>query len=244
MGRFERIANQRIYQQIVDQISRMIRDGSLNPGDRLPPERQLAEEFGVSRAAVREALSALGLMGLVEVRPGEGTFVRSVTEEALITPMALLVAMERDEAIGLEMLEIRAALEAEAAYLAAQRREPEDLFAMEAALEQMEADLQTGAPGADADWKFHHAVATASGNGVLLQIMRTLSDSMQEMLLRYRTQLLRIPEMDRLLLSEHQGILEAIRAQEPDLAHNRMRSHIERVKRTLYGATPASSNKQ
>jgi GntR family transcriptional repressor for pyruvate dehydrogenase complex len=93
----------------------MIRDGSLNPGDRLPPERQLAEEFGVSRAAVREALSALGLMGLVEVRPGEGTFVRAVTEEALVSPMALLLAMERDEAMGLEMLEIRAALEAEAA---------------------------------------------------------------------------------------------------------------------------------
>lgn len=244
MGRFERIANQRIYQQIVDQISRMIRDGSLNPGDRLPPERQLAEEFGVSRAAVREALSALGLMGLVEVRPGEGTFVRSVTEEALVTPMALLVAMERDEAIGLEMLEIRAALEAEAAYLAAQRREPEDLLAMEAALEQMQADLQTGHLGAEADWKFHHAVATASGNGVLLQVMRTLSDSMQEMLQRYRTQLLRIPEMDQLLLTEHQGILDAIRDSMPDLAHNRMRSHIERVRRTLYGANPASSNKQ
>jgi len=242
--RFARIANQRIYQQIVDQISRMVRDGSLRPGDRLPPERQLAEEFGVSRAAVREALSALGLMGLIEVRQGEGTFVRNVTEEALVNPMALLVAMVRDEELGLDMLEVRAALEAEAAYLAAQRREPEDLVAMEEALEEMEAALRTGDLAAEADWKFHHAVASASGNGVLLQIMRTLSESMQESIVRFRTQLLRIPDMDTSLVAEHQGILDAIRDQQPILAHDRMRSHIERVKRTLYGELSAAANEQ
>lgn len=242
MGRFERIANQRIYQQIVEQISGMIREGALRPGDRLPPERQLAEEFGVSRAAVREALSALGLMGLVEVRHGEGTFVRSVSEEGLVTPMALLLTMERNEALGLELLEIRSALEAEAAYLAAQRWEPEDLVAMEDSLEQMDTALHTGELGAEADWKFHRAVATASGNGLLLQIMRTLSENMQESLKLYRERLLRIPTMDRTLLDEHWGILEAIRERKPELAHDRMRAHIERVKRTLYGDTPAVSH--
>lgn len=241
MSRFERIANQRIYQQIVEQISRMIREGLLKPGDRLPPERQLAEEFGVSRAAVREALSALGLMGLVEVRHGEGTFVRSVSEEGLVTPMALLLALERDEAIGLELLEIRSALEAESAYLAAQRREPEDLAAMEGALERMEMALKSGDLAADADWQFHHAIIAASGNGLLLQIMRSLSENMQDSLKLYRERLLRIPAMDRMLLDEHRGVLEAIRDQQPDLAHDRMRAHIERVKRTLYGESSAAS---
>lgn len=236
MGRFERIANQRIYQQIVDQISRMIRDGSLRPGDRLPPERQLAEEFGVSRAAVREALSALGLMGLVEVRPGEGTFVRSATEEGLATPLALLLALERDEAIGLELLEIRSALESYSAYLAAMRREPEDLAVMEAAMERMKAESPVGQAAADADWQFHNAVASAAGNGLMVHIMRTLSEYMQEGIKEYRSQLLlRIPDTEQQLLHEHQAILDAIRDRSPELAHDRMRAHIDRVKRTLYG---------
>lgn len=248
MGRFERIANQRIYQQIVDQISRMIDDGSLKPGDRLPPERQLAEEFGVSRAAVREALSALGLMGLVEVRPGEGTFVRSGTEDGLVTPMALLLALERDEAIGVELLEVRAALEAEAAFLAALRHEPEDLVMLEEAIERMKAEPPVGQASADADWKFHRAVASAAGNGLLLQIMRTLSEHMQDGITKYRHQLLlRIPDTERVLLEEHQGILDAIRDRRPELAHDRMRAHLDRVKRTLYGMnelTPSASNKR
>ena len=234
MGRFERIASQRIYQQIVEQISRMIREGVLHPGDRLPPERQLAEEFGVSRAAVREALSALGLMGLVEVRQGEGTFVR-VSHEGLITPLALMLTMEQDELVGLELLEIRSALEAQAAYLAAQRRECEDLVTMENALNAMEAAIASGELGAEADWQFHHAVASASGNGLLLRIMRTLSDSMMESLHRYRERLLRIPTMDHTLLTEHRSILEAIQARDSVQAAERMRAHIDRVKGTLYG---------
>jgi GntR family transcriptional regulator, transcriptional repressor for pyruvate dehydrogenase complex len=240
VGRFERIANQRIYRQIVEQISRMIGEGTLQPGDRLPPERQLAEEFGVSRAAVREALSALGLMGMVEVRHGEGTFVRNVSEEGLVTPMALLLALERDEALGLEMLEIRVALEAESAYLAAQRWEPEDMTAMEEALASMQAAIGTAELAADADWQFHRAIAAAAGNSILLQVMRSLSESMQEALKNYRVRLLRIPAMDQLLLDEHRGILEAIRDRQPELAHERMRAHIERVKRTLYGDSPAA----
>lgn len=244
MSRFARIANQRIYQQIVDQISGMIRDGSLRPGDRLPPERQLAEEFGVSRAAVREALSALDLMGLIEVRQGEGTFVRNVTEEALVTPLALLVAMMRDEGLGLDMVEVRAALEAEAAYLAAQRREPEDLVAMEDAIAEMEAALRTGDLAAEADWKFHHAIASASGNGMLLHIMRTLSETMQESIVRFRTGLLRIPGMDTVLLAEHQGILDAIRDRDAKAAHDRMRAHLDRVRQMLYGKLSATANER
>jgi GntR family transcriptional regulator, transcriptional repressor for pyruvate dehydrogenase complex len=240
VGRFERIESQRIYQQIVEQISNMIREGTLEPGDRLPPERQLAEEFGVSRAAVREALSALGFMGLVEVRAGEGTFVRSVTAEGLVSPLALLLTMERDEAMGRELLELRAALEAETAYLAAQRREEEDVSHMEAALIKMGRAMADGELGADADGEFHRAITVAAGNGLLVQVMRTLTDSMTESLRDYRERLLRIPAMDRMLLDEHQGILEAIRECQPDLAHDRMRAHIERVKRTLYGTTEAT----
>ncbi|HYG57867.1 MAG TPA: FadR/GntR family transcriptional regulator [Symbiobacteriaceae bacterium] len=240
MGRFERIANQRIYQQIVEQISRMIREGVLRPGDRLPPERQLAEEFGVSRAAVREALSALGLMGLVEVRQGEGTFVR-VSQESLVNPLALMLTMENDQLLELELLEIRAALEAEAARLAALRWEPEDMAVMESAMEVIAKSVTSDEKGAAADWAFHRAIATASGNGLLLRIMTTLTDNMMEALHRYRERLMRHPGMDRVLVEEHQNILDAIRSRDPERAYDRMRYHIERTKAKLYGDTRSPS---
>ncbi|HWI53890.1 MAG TPA: FCD domain-containing protein, partial [Symbiobacteriaceae bacterium] len=151
-------------------------------------------------------------------------------------PMALFLALERDEAIGVELLEVRSAMEAEAAYLAATRREPEDLAVMEAAMGLMKNESPAAQLAADADWKFHHAVASAAGNGLLLNIMRTLSDYMQDGIKEYRQQLLlRIPDTERVLLEEHQGILDAIRDRRPELAHDRMRAHIDRVKRTLYG---------
>lgn len=235
MGRFERITNQRIYQQIVEQITRMLREGTLRPGDRLPPERQLAEEFGVSRAAVREALSALRHMGLVDVRLGEGTFVKNEPEERLIPPIALLLAMEQDHAIGLELLELREALESQSAYLAAERAEPEDLSAIEATLVEMEHDLQAGRLGTEADLQFHDAIARAAGNALLVRTMRSLGDTMQEGLGLYRERLLRIPHMGELLLEEHRAIFAAIRDRNPGLAHERMRDHIRHVRKMLYG---------
>lgn len=239
MSRFARIASQRIYQQIVDQISRLIQEGTLKPGDRLPSERQLAEEFGVSRPAVREALSALGLTGLVEVRHGEGTFVRSTSEEGLVHSMALFLTLERHEAMGRELLEIRTALEAESAFLAAQRSEADDLQALEEALREMESAMNQGELGAEADWKFHRALASASGNGLLLQIMQMLTESMQESLKLYRERLLRIPGMNQMLFDEHRGIFAAIQDRQPELARDRMHNHILRVQRTLYGDAPA-----
>ncbi len=235
MGRFERVSSQRIYQQIVDQITRMVQEGTLRPGDRLPPERQLAEEFGVSRSAVREALSALRMLGLVEARVGEGTFVTQPPDERFISPLALVLTIEQSEAVGRELLELRAALEAESAALAAVRREAEDLAAMEEALGDMERDLQEGRLGAEADWRFHDAVASASGNSLLLQTMRSLSDTMKEALGLYREQLLRIPGMGRTLLQDHLAILEAIRNQDAAAARERMLKHITRVQEHLYG---------
>lgn len=240
MGRFARIASHRIYQQIVDQISQMISTGTLKPGDRLPPERQLAEEFGVSRPAVREALSALNLMGLIEVRHGEGAFVQGVPVEGLMHSMALFLAMEQDESLGRELLEIRAALEAEGAALAAERREEEDLATLSEALQKMESPLSEPLAAA-ADWDFHRAVAAASGNGLLVQVMRLLGDTMKEYIATYREQLLRIPGNDQLLCDEHRGIYEAIRDRQPALARDRMHAHILRVRRTLYGTTPAGT---
>src|SRR2546430_5335224 len=103
------IKSTRIYEEIVRQVKQLIADGRLKSGDRLPPERELAEKFVVSRTSVREALLALESLGLIEIRPGEGTFVRQVSIDALVAPLALVMTSQR-EAIG-ELFEARRLLE-------------------------------------------------------------------------------------------------------------------------------------
>src|SRR2546427_6289572 len=127
------IKSTRIYEEIVRQIKAMIAEGRLKSGDQLPPERDLAEKFLVSRTSVREALRALESLGLIEIRPGEGTFVREVSIESLIQPLALVMVSQR-EAIG-ELFEARRLLEPALAALAARRATPEELQEMHRILE-------------------------------------------------------------------------------------------------------------
>src|SRR5439155_4866644 len=122
------IKSTRIYQEIVRQVKQMIAEGRLESGDQLPAERELAEKFVVGRSSVREALRALESLGLVEIRPGEGTFVREVSVESLIEPLALVMASQR-EAIG-ELFEARRMIEPALAALAARRATPEELHEM------------------------------------------------------------------------------------------------------------------
>src|SRR5881396_1311475 len=118
------IKSTRIYEEIVRQVKQMIAEGRLKSGDRLPPERDLAEKFVVSRSSVREALRALESLGLVEIRPGEGTFVREVSVESLIEPLALMMVSQRGALA--ELFEARRLLEPGIAALAASpaRRSP------------------------------------------------------------------------------------------------------------------------
>src|SRR3989449_1381053 len=128
------IKSTRIYEEIVRQVKQLIAEGRLKSGDQLPPERDLAEKFVVSRTSVREARRALESLGFVEIRPGEGTFIREVSVEALIEPLALVMASQRG-AIA-ELFEARRLLEPAIAALAAGRATPEELSEMERTREE------------------------------------------------------------------------------------------------------------
>src|SRR2546427_11748123 len=119
------IKSTRIYEEIVRQVKQLIAEGRLKSGDQLPPERDLAEKFVVSRTSVREALRALESLGFVEIRPGEGTFVREMSVDSLVGPLALVMTAQR-EAIG-ELFEARRVLEPSIASLAASRATPEEV---------------------------------------------------------------------------------------------------------------------
>jgi len=174
------IKTKKIYEEIIEQIRILVVKGDLKPGDRLPSERDLAARLDVSRASVREALSALEMMGLVEIRSGEGTYIKKINLDSLVTPLTWVLSMEKD--IILELLEVRKMLEGQTVSLAAKRATKEDLQDLEDTIETMHEDVQTGQIGEDADLRFHYAIARASKNNILLRLMNAISDTMHHSL--------------------------------------------------------------
>src|SRR5207247_5586153 len=172
------IKSTRIYQEIVRQVKAMIAEGRLKSGDQLPPERDLAEKFVVSRTSVREALRALESLGLVEIRPGEGTFVREVSVESMIEPLALVMASHR-EAIG-ELFEARRLLEPAIAALAARRATPDELAEMERILEDQAKAIAAGKTGLTQDAAFHAAIGAAAHNGALTRSAPAVMDPLTQ----------------------------------------------------------------
>ena len=153
----EPVKSVRIYEDIVRQVRALIADGHLKSGDRLPPERDLADRFRVSRTSVREALRSLQARGLIEIRAGEGAFVRDVSVEALVEPLALVILPYR-EAVG-ELFEARHLLEPAIAALAARRATREELAEMERILAEQAREVAHGRTGMAQDSALHAAIA-------------------------------------------------------------------------------------
>ena len=221
---FKPIKPRKIYEQIVEQIKVMITEGNLKPGDRLPPEREMADKFNVSRASVREALSALHLMGLVEIKSGEGTFIKQARIDSIIVPLALALLMERNTDI--DVLEVRKGLEVESAGLAALRREEEDLAMMREALDEMSRDIDHAEIGEKSDWKFHYAIAQASQNILLTRLMNAVSDTIKNTMRANRQKLFSTQKMPQLILDTHESIYEAIKNCDLMEARKRMFEHL------------------
>jgi len=170
----EPIKSTRIYEEIVRQVRLLIRDGRLQSGDRLPPERDLAEQFRVSRPSVREALRALESRGLIEIRAGEGAFIRDISVDTLIEPLALVILPHR-EAVG-ELFEARRLLEPAIAALAARRATREELVEMERILEDQSKEVVQGRTGVTQDTALHAAIAHSAHNRAITRIGGTLMD--------------------------------------------------------------------
>lgn len=221
------VKTKRIYEEIAEQIRSLVTDGQLQPGDRLPSERELAERLQVSRASVREALSALEMMGLLEILSGEGTFIKEVNIDSVVAPLAWMLSLEKDTV--LELLEVRKILETQAVVLAAGRAEMDELAEMREALEEMKSDLESGRLGDVADHHFHYAIANGTKNKILVRLMNAVSDTMQKTLKASRTKLYEREEIPMRLYLEHLGIFKAIEDKSPKDACELMLKHLQGV---------------
>jgi len=231
---FQPIKAKKIYEEIVEQIRGMITRGELKPGNRLPPERDMAEFLGVSRASVREALTALETIGILDIRPGEGTFVKRTSDSETFGSLTLLLSVEQTPEV--QMMEVRRILETESAALAAKRATDADLQKIEESLLVMKT-AETISDAVDADVRFHFAIAEATKNSVLLRIMNTVADLMHHTFRQDRENLYANPALGARVLSEHEAILKALQARNPDEAWAKMLEHINNIESSIGSAS-------
>jgi GntR family transcriptional repressor for pyruvate dehydrogenase complex len=215
-----RLPRARLYEQVAEQISAWIAENGLRAGDRLPPERELATRLGVSRATLSQALVALEVVGVVAVRHGDGTVLTDKAGSARITD-AIRAHADRLP----EVIEARDALETKLAALAAARRTDADLAAIDAALEEMERDVDAGGRGVEGDEAFHGAVTAAAYSPLLASMMETL----RELIVETRIESLSQPGRPRDSLAGHRAVAEAIVAGDPEAAATAMHAHVMMV---------------
>ena len=219
--------------EVASQIKEMILQGQLQPGDRLPSEREFAEILGVGRTTIREALRSLAAVGMISIRQGDGSFVEHFKLEGILEPLAVLFQMESDESGIQSFSEVRQILEVEMAALAAVRATEEDIQSIEDCVAQMVEEVKNGGIGDDSDAEFHLALAKASYNPLLLRLMETIADLMKHTYKATRKQLFLDQETLEEIYNSHFSVAQAIRAREAETARSRMKEHLEMVDRRM-----------
>lgn len=221
---FKPISPKKISSQIAEQIRSSILAGEFSPGDKLPPERELAEMFGVSRPSVREALNILASSGLVMSYQGGGTVVMSLMENPAGNALSDLIKGEQERA--LDVIEVRKCMEAWTSYYAAKRALPEDLRRLEMIVTEMEQNLEGMKPSQDLDANFHIIIAQATHNIVWLHLMQSIFDAMKEFQRGVWRAVYLTEEDHRQLFQHHRAVYEAIRDRDAERARDEMLTHL------------------
>jgi GntR family transcriptional repressor for pyruvate dehydrogenase complex len=223
----------RLSDQVAEQLATKIKQGRLMPGDKLPTEARLVEQFQVSRTVVREAVSRLKSLGLVDSRQGSGVFVN---QKLPFAPLNFEARHAASQEAVIQMVEVRRALEAEVAALAAQRRNAHDIRAIQQAVKALGTAVKAGGNGVAEDVKFHRAIADATRNPFLIQTLEYLGQ-----FLHGATQVTRANEARRIdfaveVQTEHHAILQAVEAGDAEAARQAAATHMGNAIQRIRGA--------
>lgn len=223
---FKSLNSARLYEQVVEQIENLIVTRQLNPGDRLPAERELCERFGVSRTVIREAIRSLEEKGLVEIRPGVGTFIHDGTFDIMRQSLERMVLIDKQQ--GLEnLMQVREILEPAIAAIAAQKAEQADFDAMEAAICTMDQSMEDVEAFVRADHEFHLALAHATKNQLIVYLIGSIVDSLTA---QRRVVFLSGRGGPSRGQEYHKRIHQAVMARNSDLARDLMLAHLQQVR--------------
>jgi GntR family transcriptional repressor for pyruvate dehydrogenase complex len=225
--KINQVQKTKIYKDIIDQLKKFILSGRLEEGSRLPTERDLADRFGVSRVSVRQALTVLHEMGLVEGRPGGGTFVSSGIKERMLSPWTATLLGARE--LLQEPLEVRRIIEPEVTRLAALRASAKNVRNLEKILRLQESKARQGLPITEEDTLFHEAIAKATRNDILIKLVQSLHQHLRAS----RHQSLIAPGGNERSIGDHKKILAAIARKDPKAASLAMIDHLKNVERLI-----------
>lgn len=218
-----KITRERLYEQVVQQLQLLISTGELQPGDKLPPERQLAEQLGVSRTVIREAIKTLEQRGLVKVLTGSGTYVSQMEPQVIMESIGLFVQQRTPSFDHLN--EVRRMLDIEVAGLAAQRATTEDLGKLKQAIEEMEDNIDSPDEYIEADLDFHRALAEATRNEIFLLLIDVMVDLLRES----RRMIFQVPGAPGRGQTWHWLIYEAVKKGDAAAAREVMGKHMRQV---------------
>jgi GntR family transcriptional repressor for pyruvate dehydrogenase complex len=212
-------------------VKEMIVSGELKPGDRLPREADLAERLGLSRNSLREAVRALSLVRVLDVRQGDGTYVSSLRADELLGALSFVLELHHGDDSTLQVLQVRRILEPAATAMAAQRAQPDDIAGLRALCDAAE-DSRSVQELVDHDLEFHRAVARCSGNTYLARLLDTMAGPAT------RTRVWRgitgAGAVER-VVAEHRAIVDALEARQPELARSWSTVHVAGVERWRAG---------
>ena len=221
----------RLYRRIAEQLRVLIVSGEYPVGTRLPPERELATQLGVSRPSLREALIALEVAGLVEIRVGSGIYARKPDSHE--TGIVL-----QNEEGPFELIRARALIEPEVAAQAARNLKRVQLDPIRAAIDTMEADAAAGRIPTAGDRQFHVRIAEAAENSVLTNVVGQLFDGRSNTLFVKLADYFENPKSWAAAIAEHRRVLDALAARDPDAAREAMRSHLQLSHKRFAAAWP------
>ncbi|GAA3602407.1 FadR/GntR family transcriptional regulator [Microlunatus ginsengisoli] len=220
----------------ITKIRHMILTGQLAPGDRLPPEADLAAELGLSRTSLRESVRALTLLGVIDTRQGDGSYITGLGPELLLGAIGLAVDLQREESMP-DLVAVRRILEPAATALAATRISPEALARVRSFIPDAVVPDEVGRY-VELDWEFHHAIADASGNPLLTALL----DGLAAPTLRVRAwRGVSVPGALERTLDEHRVIADALEAGDAELAAAASRVHIAGVESWIRSLQPGWS---
>lgn len=231
----------RLYEQIVKQIQNRMAEGLLHPGEQLPSERELAIQFGVSRTAVREAVKALREKGLVEIRPGRGTFVTDIaasTSGVVRDSLSLMLRSGLSNGLA-DLVQVRTMLEPEIAASAAAMASEEDIWTLQEAVEIMDRAFDNAVVFVEADLEFHLALAKATQN----RLIPVLIDPIMDLLREQRMRIFQVRGGPGRGQYHHKQILEAVSQRDAEAARKAMAAHLQQVRddSAMASRTPVAS---
>ena len=220
---FEAVRKERRYEQVAEQLQKLIAEGTLKPGDRLPPERELASRFGVARSSIRDAVRTLEVMGILEPRQGAGTVVRDLSADSLVVPLASVLVRKRE--LVSELLDVRRILEPALAARAAKNATSEEVMELEDILRRQAEKMRRGEPTIEEDSEFHYTIGRAARNNVVLKVLDVLMDLLRES----RARSLQTQGRPERSYAGHRRVLRAIKRRDPDAAEKAVRKHLEEI---------------